>query len=53
MARGFSKFLIERDIYGLPITVNYKGSDVYKTRMGATCTLLTYALLLVNMITLT
>ena len=50
---SFTKWLTERDIYGVPITVLYKGSDVYKTRMGAMCTILTYALLLVSIISLT
>ena len=50
MTNSFAKFLVERDIYGLPITVLYKGSDVFKTWMGATCTLLTYCLLLVNVV---
>ena len=50
---SFTKWLTERDIYGVPITVLYKGSDVYKTRMGAMCTILTYALLLVSLISLT
>jgi len=29
-------------MYGHPVGVNYKGSDVYKTRLGALLTLLTY-----------
>ena len=42
-------FLVERDIYGQPITVNYMGSDTFKTRMGAFFTLLTYVLILFNL----
>ena len=53
MTNSFAKFLVERDIYGLPITVRYKGRDVLKTWMGGACTLLTYALLLVNVVHLT
>mmetsp|Transcript_12736 Transcript_12736/g.17156 ORF Transcript_12736/g.17156 Transcript_12736/m.17156 type:complete len:164 (-) Transcript_12736:1228-1719(-) len=45
-------WLIDWDIYGQPITVQYRGSDTLKTRMGALCTLITYILLLINMIAL-
>ena len=41
------------DIFGHPIRINYKGSDTYKTKLGAFVTLLTYALILFNTITLT
>ena len=53
MKNSFSKFLLNRDIFGLPITVVYKGDSVFKTHMGAAFTLLTYALLLVNVLSLT
>ena len=53
MTKGFTGFLVDRDIYGMPITVLYKGSDAFKTRFGATFTLLTYVLLLINIISLT
>ena len=46
------KFIRDFDIYGHPISVMYKGSDVLKTNMGALCTLITYALVLSNLITL-
>ena len=49
----FVDFLVARDIYGVPVKVLYNGSDVYKTRMGSFCTMLTYALLLLNVILLT
>ena len=52
MKNRLIKFLVERDIYGQPISVLYKGSDVFKTKMGALCTILTYCLLLINGITL-
>ena len=52
MAR-FVDFLVARDMYGAPVKVVYKGSNVFKTRMGSCCTFLTYALLLVNVIQLT
>ena len=47
------KFLQERDIFGQPVTVLYKGSDVYKTKMGALCSLLVTILILVNVAILT
>ena len=49
MGNKVGNFLIERDIYGAPITVNYKGSDVYKTKLGAFFSLVTYVLILVNL----
>ena len=42
-----------QDIFGYPIGINYYGSGTYKTKLGALITLLTYALLLFNTITLT
>ena len=44
----FGDFLVEKDIYGQPVTVNYMGSDTFKTKLGAFVTLLTYALMLFN-----
>ena len=44
----FCDFLVEIEIYGQPITVNYMGSDAFKTKLGAFVTLLTYALMLFN-----
>lgn len=46
------QFLVDQDIFGHPITVNYRGSDTYKTRLGAFCTLATLVLVLINMGTL-
>ena len=43
-------FLTALDIYGHPIGLHYKGDSTYKTRLGSLVTLLTYALLLVNLI---
>ena len=34
------------------ITVNYKGSDAYRTKLGAICTIMTYVLILINGISL-
>ena len=47
MKNGFSSFLVGQDIFGQPVTVFYKGSDVYQTKMGALCTMLTYAFVIV------
>ena len=32
---GFLKFILARDVLGHPITINYKGEDTYKTKIGA------------------
>ena len=32
---GFLKFILARDVLGHPITINYKGEDTYKTKVGA------------------
>ena len=34
------------DTYGVPVTVNYRGDDTYKTRFGALLSLLSYFLLI-------
>ena len=39
-------------MYGHAIGVHYRGSDAYQTRLGALCTIVTYALMLVNLVTL-
>ena len=46
MTNSLAKWLTERDIFGAPITVLYKGSDVFKTKSGAACTIVTYILIL-------
>lgn len=46
------KFLVDRDIFGQPITVLYKGSETYKTKSGAFCTILVSALVLINTVML-
>ena len=40
------------DMYGHSVGVNYKGNGVYQTRLGAAVTLVTYALMLFNLVTL-
>ena len=33
------------DSYGVPVTVNYRGDDTYKTRFGAMLSIITLTLL--------
>ena len=41
------------DVFGHPITINYKGSGTYKTKLGALITLVTYTVLIFNTVSLT
>ena len=41
-------FIVSQDIFGSPIGVHYKGNSSYQTRLGALCTLITYALIVFN-----
>ena len=52
MTNSLTNWLTGRDIFGAPITVLYKGSDVFKTKLGAFFTLITYVLILFNFIRL-
>ena len=45
---SFMKFLVDRDIFGEPITVLYKGSNTYKTKIGAFCAISVTVLMLMN-----
>lgn len=45
-------FLVQRDMYGRPISVNYWGKDVYQTKLGALFTFVTYAFIVFNLIAL-
>ena len=51
---GFSllSFLVDKDVYGHPVGINYRGSDSFKTKMGAFCTLTTLIVVLLNTTTL-
>ena len=40
-----SKKLVAYDNFGIPITVNYKGEDTYKTWFGAICTFSVWVLM--------
>ena len=43
------QFIVSQDIYGYAVGVNYKGSGVFQTRLGALCTIITYTLMIVNL----
>ena len=49
---SFVNFLENRDIYGQPIRIVYQGSDVFRTRLGAFFTLITYSLIAFNFVSL-
>ena len=53
MTKRLLELLKNQDVFGHPISINYKGSDTYKTKLGAFVTLLTYALIIYNTVTLT
>ena len=52
MSQRFVDFLVDFDIFGQPIGVNYKGKDVFKTKIGALVTLMAYTVILFNLVTL-
>ena len=52
MTKRLLELFKSQDVFGHPISINYKGSDTYKTKLGAFVTLLTYALIIYNTITL-
>ena len=41
-------FLVGQDAYGQAVSINYRGSDSFKTKLGALCTLITTVIMLVN-----
>ena len=45
-----STFLINRDNLGHPITVNYKGSDTYQTKLGGFFTIGIRAMMLIYLL---
>ena len=49
---SFVRFLINRDVFGQPITVLYKGSETYKTKVGALCSVLVTVLVVINTVIL-
>ena len=52
MKSSLLKFLVDQDIYGHKIGVQYRGSDAYKTKTGSTFTLATYVLMCFNLFSL-
>ena len=53
MSRYIGELFKDSDIFGLPVTVNYRGRDTYKTKLGAFCSLFAYVLISINLVTLT
>ena len=47
----FEQFIVGQDIYGHNIKVHYRGSESFKTRLGALCTLFAYVLIMINIVT--
>ena len=45
------KFIKDKDAFGTPVTVNYKGSDTHKSIFGGCVTLLAAIVLLAYLIT--
>lgn len=52
MSGKIGSYFLGLDIFGHPIGVHYRGRSVYQTKLGALCTILSYALMLVNTVTL-
>ena len=46
------QFLVDKDMYGHVLNVNYRGSDTYQTLLGSFCTFGTYVIMLINISTL-
>ena len=51
-ALNFLNFIVDQDIFGHAIKVNYRSKDAFKTRLGAFCTIGTYILIAINFTTL-
>ena len=52
MTSRFLSWIVDKDIFGQPVGVNYEGSDSFKTKVGALITVLTYLVMLMNLSTL-
>ena len=50
MTSRLSSWLVVKDIYGHPVSVNYQGSDTFKTKLGALVSLCTFTLILFNLV---
>ena len=44
--------IVDQDIFGQPIGVHYRGSDAFKTFLGALCTVASYVLILIYLVSL-
>ena len=52
MVSKFEKLLLSQDIFGQPISVNYRGYDHYKTKLGGCLSIITYLVMLTNLVVL-
>ena len=50
MGFKLKEWLISTDMFGSPVVVNYHGSDVYQTKLGAFFSWATYALMIINLV---
>ena len=50
--RNIEKLIVGQDIYGHAVSVHYRGSDYFRTRIGAIFTMVTYVLIAINTIQL-
>ena len=51
-ANKIVNLIVNQDIFGHAIKVNYRSSDTFKTSLGAFCTIATYTLIIINLVTL-
>ena len=51
-AKKLQRLIVDQDIFGHVIGVHYRGRDAYKTLLGALCTLATYVLVTINLVSL-
>lgn len=52
MFASLQKFLVELDIFGHPIQLNYKGKTTYQTKFGAFFTLATFVIIMINFVSI-
>lgn len=48
----FVDFIVSQDMYGQPVTVNFRGDDTFRTKVGALLSLATNALIIFNLVNL-
>ena len=44
---SIGKWLQDKDVFGEPISINFKGKTEYKTKLGALCTIMMYVFMLI------